>query len=140
MAHVKLTKTGKILLSLVLAAVLLVFGWLIRKYNLLEHEIQARLTAETAQLSELLREQDNLDFLPIYEELLYYNIKLDCCLRHNISFQLPQELPVKDSFLAPDDPLALETKTRFSQENIEALEDILYTNAKTHIYMQRGLI
>ena len=84
MAHVKLTKTGKILLSLVLAAVLLVFGWL----------IQARLTAETAQLSELLREQDNLDFLPIYEELLYYNIKLDCCLRHNISFQLPQELPV----------------------------------------------
>lgn len=47
---------------------------------------------------------------------------------------------MKDSFLAPDDPLALETKTRFSQENIEALEDILYTNAKTHIYMQRGLI
>lgn len=82
MAHVKLTKTGKILLSLVLAAVLLVFGWLIRKYNLLEHEIQARLTAETAQLTELLREQDNLDFLPIYEELLYYNIKLDLSLIH----------------------------------------------------------
>ena len=39
MAHVKLTKTGKILLSLVLAAVLLVFGWLFRKYNLLQHEI-----------------------------------------------------------------------------------------------------
>ncbi len=78
---------------------------------------------------------------------------------------------MKDSFLAPDDPLALETKTRFSQR-IKAIqnqygpldadefyqymdllypyiqlslcmkhqEDILYTNAKTHIYMQRGLI